>query len=397
MNDTPPALHTVFPEANSKKLSTTIGYYIAFIGLGLVTASLGPTLPGLAENTHSLLSEIGFLFATRSIGYFAGAILSGRLMDRFPGHPIVAGMLIVMALLVASVPFFSVLWLLSLVLLLIGLTEGIVDVGCNTTIVWLHGRKIGPYMNGLHFFFGVGAFLAPVIVAQTIIFSGSTLTAYWIIALLVFPTAFWLLFLPSPASAARQTQQVLKNRHPWLLFLIALLLFLYAGLEVGFGGWVFTFAREMEIANPAQAAYLTSVFWGAFTAGRLLGIPIAFRFKPMLILLIDYLGAVLSIGIIWIWIDSFVVVLIGSAIFGLTIASIFPTALSLAERNMRITGKVTSCFFMGSSIGNMTIPWMMGQVFAVVGPQAIIYSIFICLFLSFFVFGALRFYTSKIS
>jgi FHS family Na+ dependent glucose MFS transporter 1 len=396
MNLRLPALTRRTAEDHSKKIATTTGYYIAFIGLGLVTASMGPTLPDLAANTHSRLNQISLLFTARSAGYFLGSLSSGRLMDRFPGHPIMAAMLMVMSLLVATIPFFSVLWVLALTMLLIGFTEGIIDVGSNTTIVWLHGPKIGPYMNGLHFFFGVGAFFAPLIVAQTIAITHSTLAAYWYFAILIFPTAFWLLFLPSPAGASKSAEPSKTNPHPWLVFLIALLLFLYAGLEGGFGGWVFTFTREMKIADPARAAYLTSVFWGAFTVGRLLGIPLAFRFKPVRILLIDYLGCAVGIGMIWFGSHSYPMVLAGAALFGLTIASIFPTALSLAGRNLRITGKVTSYFFVGASTGSMSLPWIMGQVFEIYGPQAIIYSIIVWLLLSFAVFGALRIYTSKI-
>ena len=35
----------------------------------------------------------------------------------------------------------------------------------NPLLVWVHGDEVGPAMNGLHFFFGVGAFLSPIIIA----------------------------------------------------------------------------------------------------------------------------------------------------------------------------------------------------------------------------------------
>jgi len=68
-------------------LFRTLGYYAAFIALGLVSASLGPTLPGLANNTGSQLSHISLLFVARSSGYLAGSLLGGRLYDRITGHP----------------------------------------------------------------------------------------------------------------------------------------------------------------------------------------------------------------------------------------------------------------------------------------------------------------------
>ena len=48
-----------------------------------------------------------------------------------------------------------------------GVAEGALDVGGNTLLIWVHRHKVGPFMNGLHFFFGAGAFLSPIIIAQT--------------------------------------------------------------------------------------------------------------------------------------------------------------------------------------------------------------------------------------
>jgi fucose permease len=56
-------------------------------------------------------------------------------------------------------------------------------------------------------------------------------------------------------------------------------------------------------------------------------------------------------------------------------ASIFPTTLSLAERRMMITGRVTGWFFVGVGAGAMTIPWMVGQLFEGIGPQVLLIAL----------------------
>ena len=48
-----------------------------------------------------------------------------------------------------------------LILFIGGLPAGMISTGGNTLLMWTHGRKAGPYINGLHFSFGLGAFLAP--------------------------------------------------------------------------------------------------------------------------------------------------------------------------------------------------------------------------------------------
>ncbi len=65
-------------------LRAAVGYYAAFVVLGLATASLGPVLPRLAEQVAVSLGSISLLFTARSLGYLTGSLGSGRLYDRVP-------------------------------------------------------------------------------------------------------------------------------------------------------------------------------------------------------------------------------------------------------------------------------------------------------------------------
>ena len=203
MSDTPASRHSGSsgaPTADRKvRLLQTTGYYASFIALGLVSASLGPTLPGLAKNTGSPLSGISILFAARSSGYLAGSLVGGRLYDRIPGHPVMSGGLLVMAAMMGAAPLLPQLGVLAGAIFVLGMAEGALDVGGNTLLVWVHQDKVGPFMNGLHFFFGFGAFLSPLIIAWAMPADGDIARAYWTLALLQAPAALWLLRFPSPA------------------------------------------------------------------------------------------------------------------------------------------------------------------------------------------------------
>ncbi|NJN83632.1 MAG: MFS transporter [Caldilineaceae bacterium] len=90
------------PSASAVRvMPTTYAYFAAFIAIGLVAASLGPTLPRLAENTGVELGQISFLFTSRSLGYLIGSYLGGRFYDRLPGHPIMAATVLLMAVTMA--------------------------------------------------------------------------------------------------------------------------------------------------------------------------------------------------------------------------------------------------------------------------------------------------------
>ena len=184
--------------AQERRLGQTTAYYLAFGLLGMTYAAVGPTMANLAQQTHSEVSQISYLLTARWLGYLIGSFVGGRLYDRFRGHLVMAAMLVLMALTTAAVPTVPQLWVLVAVLVLYGIGAGAVDVGGNTLLIWVHGRKVGPWMNALHFFYGLGAFIAPLIVAQVVLRTGDFRWAYWLIALLVLPAIFGAWLTPSP-------------------------------------------------------------------------------------------------------------------------------------------------------------------------------------------------------
>jgi FHS family Na+ dependent glucose MFS transporter 1 len=374
----------------------TIGYCAAFIALGLATAALGPTLPDLANNTRATLSQISYGFTATALGYLLGSFLGGRLYDRRPGNPLMGTMLLLIALSMALIPLIRELWVLIGLLLLLGMFEGALDVGGNTLLVWLHGEKVGPYMNALHFFFGVGAFLSPVVVARTLAASGGITWAYWTLALLIVPVAVAVLRLPSPSSSAATSAApdappaiTARRTSALLVTLIAIFFFLYVGSETSFGGWIATYARASGLGDAATAAYLTSVFWGALTLGRLLSIPLAARLRPRTLLLGDLLGCLLSVLVVIAWPGNPTALWIGTFGAGFSMASIFPTMISFAGRHMTTTGKTTAWFFVGGSSGGMLLPWLIGQWFESTGPRVTVFIVLASLLLNLMMFGVI--------
>ena len=184
---------------SNKRGLTTAAYYASFVAMGISMASLGPTLPALAENTHAGLGAISFLFTARALGGLLGSVLGGQLYDRLRGHRLMALMILIMAIFTALTPIVPLLWLLVAVLFITGAVQGVLNIGGNALLVWVHGNKVGPFMNGLHFFFGVGTFITPIIVAQFIARQGGLVGTYLLLAVIILPTTV-LAFLPSPAS-----------------------------------------------------------------------------------------------------------------------------------------------------------------------------------------------------
>ena len=347
----------------TRPLAATAGYYGAFVAMGLMTAAVGPTLPGLAEQTGSTLRAISYLFSARSLGYLAGSFSAGHAYDRYPGHPMLAGAVVFMALMALAVPFMPAIWFLGIAMVGLGFGEGFLDVGGNAMLVWQHGAKVGPFMNGLHFCFGLGAFVAPIVIAQVISITGGIRWAYWVLGGVAWLPAVWILSVPSPVICKPADASVPGERNDRLLGLIVLFFFLYVGAEAGFAGWIYTYALSLKLATATGAAYLASAFWGSFTLGRLLAIPISTKFAPRTILVTDLAASICGVSAILIWQTSTTVVWAGTFVVGLSLASLFPTTVNLAEQRMVLNGRVTSWFFIGASAGGMCVPWLIGQVF----------------------------------
>lgn len=362
--------------ARNDKLVKTAAYCLAYISIGFVSSSLGPTLLGLAENTRSQLREVSYLFVARNFGFMLGALLGGRLYDRWSGHILMAASVFGLVITMMLVPLIPHLLLLMAVLLILGIAEGVLDVGANTLLVWIHRAGVGPFMNALHFNYGVGAFIGPVIIAQVLGRTGGEITwAYWTLALLMLPSALWLLALPSPPIQAEAEAGPAGRINYRLLFLIAIFFFLYGGAEIGFGGWISSYVAALKLTTEASAAYLTSGFYGALTAGRLLAIPIATRLRPRTVLFSDFAGCALGLAILLIWPASLPAVWVGTICLGLSTASIFPVMFSFAERRMRMTGTITGFFMVGASSGGMALPWLIGQLFEPVGPRVAVWCV----------------------
>ncbi len=348
----------------------------------MATAVLGPTLQGLARNTGSTLAQISSLFLVSSFGYLFGSFVAGRVFDQVKGHPILCLVLLIIALTMNAVPSVSALLLLQIFFFIIGVAEGNLDVGVNTLIVWLHGDRVPPFMNGLHAFYGVGTTIAPLIVAAVLSSSVSSNNVYSVLAILIVPIGLLILFFPSPSHILARQQAVNRPAAPLLVFLLAVIFFAFTGAELGFGGWIYTYSTFQTYANPTMAASINAAFWAAITVGRVISIPLSVKLKPQTILWINFTGIIISLLIILFFSAHEAFLWLGTIGTGLFMASTFPTLLNDAQSRMHLSGKITSRFFIGASLGSMAVPWIMGQLIAPYGATSAIIIVLISILLA---------------
>jgi FHS family Na+ dependent glucose MFS transporter 1 len=374
----------------ARKLRIAAAYFATYVLLGLMLTSIGPSMDALRAQSRSSTETIALLFTASSLGYIAGSLLAGRLYARFAGHRVLTAALLILAPLTLTVPWLGSLGPLLLVFGLIGVALGVMDVGGNTLIVWLYRADVPPYMNALHLSFAVGAFIGPLVFDRFAVATGNAATTFWLFAALMVPVALWLARLPSPDSpgAARPThdEQSVLRRYAWLIGLIALFFFMHMGGELAFGGWIYTYADEAT-GSETTARVINSAFWGGLVIGRLVAIPLAVRLSPRAMLQLDLVGAVLSLALLIMLPDSIPALWIGTIGFGFSIASMVASSFNLAERRMPITSQVSSAFLVGGSLGSMTLPWLVGQLFVPYGRLSVMYVTAAAMLGAWFVFG----------
>jgi FHS family Na+ dependent glucose MFS transporter 1 len=349
-------------------MKKTILYFLAFISLGLISGSLGPTIPALAAQTNSAMHEISSLFLVRSMGTMIGALLVGRLYDRVAGHPLLGASLLAAAAAMALIPSMGGLGLLLLLSVFLGLTSGSINVGGNAMIVQVHGERVRPHMSALHFAFGLGGFLAPILYTQFLGTSDPMRVTYWTLAAMTIPVSLLILGSHSPHHHLRAQAAVTAPPPAATLSLFLLFFFLEVGAEASVMGWYFSYAAARGVSTHT-AGLMNSGFWAAFTLGRLATIWLSVRFNAISVVIVNVIFAAAIATAMLLAPASPWMLWTGAIGLGLAVAPIFPSTFGYAQRLLGLSGKLTAFFLVGASAGGMFWPWLIGQFFQSRGPQ----------------------------
>lgn len=353
---------------------------LAFFGMtliGLNGGANGVILPGLGAFYHVGDAVIGLLFLVSSLGYFLSALSCGLLAERL-GLRWLLGLGIVITLLgmicfVLQLPFV----LLLFGRLCLGLGFGIIETGFNIYIIALPRSSV--LLSYLHAFYGVGALVGPLLV--TAIFA---LLWGWNVTYLVL-AAFGLLLLigiilfmrgPSTAQAvnvedtrAEGSSLVAALALP-IVWLAALFLLVYVGIETSVGSWAYSFLLEERRQGTVTAGWIVSCYWLGLTLGRFLIQRQAERLGIGSVALM--FGCILSliIGLLAVWlIPEGIAAALGFCFIGFSLAPIYPLTVAILPRLVPawLAASAISLLVSISIIGLALFPWLAGILAQVLG------------------------------
>ncbi|MDR1626787.1 MAG: MFS transporter [Spirochaetia bacterium] len=347
-------------------ITETLVLYGMFVIVGLAAGSLGPAIPAFAELTGETISRVGMLFVFYRCGYMAGSLGGGRVLDRLKGGRIMGFVLFSIALMLFLLSFAANLCLLFAFVLFLGLGLGLGEVGGQRGIIRLHGMNVGPYMNGLHLSYCIGAVISPLVIAAFLQANTGLAAAFRILAALAALAGFVTLRLLRGGAAPRGEAPVLRAS-PFLVFFFAAMILFSGGTESGFSGWIYSYALRTGLAGESLSGILTAVFWGAMTFGRVAGIYLVRRFGSRRLLLLSSAGAVFSLAGLVFFPSSTAGLWISTLLVGLFQASIIPVTFTLAGEQRIVSGFVAGIFVAASSFGGMVFSPLAGYLMQSLG------------------------------
>ena len=348
-------------------------YLTSFVFVGLAANMAGPALSYLRDRAGTDNGGIAVVFVTQAIGYIAGSLLAGRVLDRGKGHALISwslaggsGAVLGVALSHSVAPIAG--WFFVL-----GVALGLIDVSGNTLVVWSRPGRSDAVLNALHLLFAVGALSAPVIIDRALAWSHS----------------LWPLLVPlggltvactgvlNSSTAPVRTRlpmtsvDVLDRPRQLQLAGVCLFFFCYVGVETGFAGWIHSYVEQIRYGGPATATGVTATFWLGFAVGRGAAVWIATRATAAQMLTVSVLGTVVAAVGFWVFEGPGAMLWVTTFVFAVSVAPQYASMMAFAETRLALSGGSTAALVASSGLGVLVLPWLLGQLFDGVGPQAL--------------------------
>ncbi|GFY39101.1 sodium-dependent glucose transporter 1 [Trichonephila inaurata madagascariensis] len=394
------------PSSKKMRIIKTCNLYISSISSGISMAVIGPVLLNLQEIVHTDTEHIAVIYTGRSNGYLFGSLVGGVLFDVTPRKQLlmtVFNLLIALSLLI--IPWSKYIGMLTGWMILNGFSMGALDTGLNVCVLNLWGKDSGPYYQALHFMYGFGSLLAPLIAApflgdyheddstnETTSFPNKTFpldtmelnfsnssfsqnskipsitfafTIIGVFAALV-TISFFVVCIISPYDTNENKNdpgsQTKKNGLLFVIMIVSLtfaLLFVETGTEIGFAQMLTTYAVKGPLRlTPVMGSYMTSAFWAAFTISRFASIFFAIKMKSLHLIIMDLVLVTFGSAILlFLAVSKEWALWLATVLLGLGIASMYATVISWVEHYINITNKVLGLFATGAAFGEMVIPY----------------------------------------
>lgn len=339
--------------------------------MGVSMGMTGPLVPSLRQDLALTYTQAGLLFSAQSVGSFVVLLLGGWLVHWVGKKRLLfAGALAFAVGMEATALAGHFVWVLA-GNVLIGAGMSLMDIGISTLTIDAHREGKGKALNLLHFFFGAGAVLGPLVALALAGFPGGWRWAFGLVGAGPLFIAGFLPFLQFPETPqVPVAQKWAVYRQPFLWW-GALALFVYCGVEWGVGAWFPSYWKAIPGTAALDPAWAVSLFWLTFALGRFVqgAWADAWGFQRFLTL---GLSTTLVITVLWVVFPQPVVSLVWILLFGFSLAGLYPTFVALiSHRFPEASGQVASFLSVFASLGTFFWPPSVGAVADAKGIDAL--------------------------
>ena len=264
-------------------------------------------------------------------------------------------------------------WISGAAMMLVaGLGFGVAEVALNTLLITIGGERRANLLNFTHLFFGVGSFLAPPLVAHTVAAGVSWRLCFAAAAVAMAAIGIGWGRLPIddvavPADASAVERRAVR----WHLgVLLAAILGVYVGVEMGIGGWLTKYMVSDRGTSLTYAGNALSLYWMGLAAGRLMLSALSHRFgESRLLLGLTLLSALaLPAGLLA---PTPSLAVLCFTLTGLGFSGVFPIVIALGGRHHPDdSAAITSVMITGAGIGGIIVPWLMSAIADAAGLTA---------------------------
>lgn len=395
-----------------KRSYLNVAFFYFLLACGIVYTISSPIIIEIGEKVGSSIADTGLIFSFYFAGFITGSMLSSFIIKHFDRKILI---LIFVAVLVFSnllMYFAGSYFLLIIVFYLIGLSIGFIESQTSVAMIEINKKNEGLFVNLSQVFFGIGAFVGPLIPVFLMKFSIEWRLSYVIASLFCLIGLIYFSFIDLKTYLRDDLNAVYRKRNrndskndnksngnnkniknnktietyinentdnsnkkfatnksvkssenkfsesKFIFFCLVFAMFFYVFAETGFAAWLPTFLRTSKSFSESIAGQTLSYFWFASVFGRIIIGFLTKRIKITSILLVEIIITIFCCvaGIV---LSQPILITISFIASGFFLSGIWP--LIVTSGGLEYPAKknfVVSMIILFGGIGGLVSPWL---------------------------------------
>jgi fucose permease len=312
---------------------------------------------------------MGVIFSFYFGGFMLGSFLSSWIVNYFSRKVLLLISYLVISGAVFSLAFTANFAHIATSFFLIGLCGGFLESQITTLMIDLNKKNEGLYVNLSQVFFGIGAFIGPMITALIIgneIHWKYTFIIAGVLCLLNFIFFLFIDISHLEMEKIKSTANIfssggLKNKSIFIILIFAM--FFYVCSEIGLAAYIPTFLRLEKGFTDVFAAQVLSYFWLSSIFGRVVIGFLTKKIKILYILLGITLLSILSI-IGGIYFKNNILIITSFILTGIFLSGIWP--LIVTEGGLQYPYRrnfVVAIIIFFGGLGGLSAPLLISTIY----------------------------------